>query len=241
MNKRIFFIANLVIFLSFVLSIIVSNYNLSNYDKIVTSSNISYHQMIKTDALRYMGHGAEIKKQLDEGINFFSTGRENYTKYLPPRLAALYYYTLDINLFENFDEKIVKTGIHHKYLYIQCLIYFASVLFFYLTLRRKYDEKILFFIAFFLCLEPTIFQYHGTFWSESVFFSLQIFILAQLLKDNKKLILNDDLWISIYLNKVLKVDIISAFPFLKQPFLFKHKSIYKKHTQLGAIIETYSN
>ena len=60
------------------------------------------------------------------------------------------------------------------------------------------------------------------------------------IKDNKKLILNDDLWISIYLNKVLKVDIISAFPFLKQPILFKHKSIYKKHTQLGAIIETYS-
>ncbi len=186
MNKRIFFIANLVIFLSFVLSIIVSNYNLSNYDKIVTSSNISYHQMIKTDALRYMGHGAEIKKQLDEGINFFSTGRENYTKYLPPRLAALYYYTLDINLFENFDEKIVKTGIHHKYLYIQCLIYFASVLFFYLTLRRKYDEKILFFIAFFLCLEPTIFQYHGTFWSESIFFSIQVILITMILKKDKK-------------------------------------------------------
>ena len=59
-------------------------------------------------------------------------------------------------------------------------------------------------------------------------------------KDNKKLLLNDDLWISIYLNKVLKVNIISAFPFLKQPFFFKYKSIYTKHTQLGALIETYS-
>ena len=59
-------------------------------------------------------------------------------------------------------------------------------------------------------------------------------------KENKKLLLNDDLWISIYLNKILKVDIISAFPFLKQPLFFKYKSIYKKHTQLGALIETYS-
>ena len=60
-------------------------------------------------------------------------------------------------------------------------------------------------------------------------------------KNNQKLILNDDLWISIYLNKILKVDILSAFPFLKQPLFFKHKSIYKKHTQLGALIETYSS
>ena len=60
-------------------------------------------------------------------------------------------------------------------------------------------------------------------------------------KDNEKLLLNDDLWISIYLNKVLNVDIISAFPLLKEPFLFKHKSIYKKHTQIGALIETYSH
>ena len=59
-------------------------------------------------------------------------------------------------------------------------------------------------------------------------------------KENNKLLLNDDLWISIYLNKILKVDIISAFPFLKQPLFFKYKSIYKKHTQLGALIETYS-
>ena len=60
-------------------------------------------------------------------------------------------------------------------------------------------------------------------------------------EENKKLLLNDDLWISIYLYKVLNVDIVSAFPFLKQPFFFKYKSIYKKHTQLGAIIETYSS
>ena len=59
-------------------------------------------------------------------------------------------------------------------------------------------------------------------------------------KNNKKLLLNDDLWISIYLNKILNIDIKSVFPYLKQPFFIKHKSIYKKHTKVGALIETYS-
>lgn len=59
-------------------------------------------------------------------------------------------------------------------------------------------------------------------------------------KNDERLILNDDLWISIYLNKVLKIDIESIFSMIRQPIFFKIKSIYKKHTQLGAIIETYS-
>ena len=59
-------------------------------------------------------------------------------------------------------------------------------------------------------------------------------------KKNKCLILNDDLWISIYLNKVLNIEINSVFSHLKQSFFFKHKSIYKKHTQVSALIETYS-
>ncbi len=60
-------------------------------------------------------------------------------------------------------------------------------------------------------------------------------------KNNKKLLFNDDLWISIYLYKILKTNIVSIFNLLKQPIFFKYKSIYKKHTQLGALIETYSS
>ena len=62
----------------------------------------------------------------------------------------------------------------------------------------------------------------------------------QHVKNNKNLFLNDDLWISIYLNKILKVNIESVFPLLKKSFFRKNKSVYKKHTQIGAIIETYS-
>ena len=59
--------------------------------------------------------------------------------------------------------------------------------------------------------------------------------------NNEKLFFNDDLWISIYLNKILKKDIINLFQLIEQPIFFKKiKSIYKKHTTIDALIELYS-
>ena len=72
----------IIIIFSFFLSIIISNYNLKNYDKLVSEGDTNYHQMIKYDVFRYLSHGAEIKKDIENNINFFETGRENFTKYL---------------------------------------------------------------------------------------------------------------------------------------------------------------
>ena len=58
-------------------------------------------------------------------------------------------------------------------------------------------------------------------------------------KKNKSLFLNDDLWISIYLNKYLNVEIESLNKFLKKRFFSGNKSIYKKHTTIDALIELY--
>ena len=91
-NKVTFF----VIFVGLILSILFSINGLNKHDKNKTNiDGKSYHQMIKADTFRYLSHGNEIKDQLNEGINFFKTGREHYTKYLPPRLIAAYYYFFD--------------------------------------------------------------------------------------------------------------------------------------------------
>ena len=57
-------IVRLIIFFALLMSIIVSKYNLINYDRFFLDSNgeIINHIMIKTDAHRYLSHGAEIKK-----------------------------------------------------------------------------------------------------------------------------------------------------------------------------------
>lgn len=60
------------------------------------------------------------------------------------------------------------------------------------------------------------------------------------IKNNQKLFYNDDLWISIFLNKILKIDIENISYLLKKSFFKKNKSIYKKHTTIESLIEVYS-
>jgi hypothetical protein len=161
---------------------------LNTNDKNSLYDGKTYHKMIKQDPLRYLSNGAEIKDEIINGKKFLSSGGENYTKYLPSRLAAIYYLVFDRDLFNNLNDKIINTGIHLEYLIIQCLIYFFSILILYLVIKKRFDQKITKFIIIFLCLEPTIFQYHASFWSESIFFSLQILVLALLLMEDKKVL-----------------------------------------------------
>ena len=187
MNKSIY-PSIIVILISFLISILFSNYNLKNYDKIMYSDNgKKYHQMIKNDTQRYISHGAEIKNDLDNDIDFFKTGREHFTKYLPPRIVAIIFYTFDINYYKNFETKEVNTGVYKPYLFIQCLIYSISLLFFLFLTKDVFTKRYLFFIILFLAFEPNIFQYHGTFWSETYFFAFQIIIVGLILSPKKSI------------------------------------------------------
>tara|TARA_B100001093_G_scaffold122511_1_gene115217 strand:+ start:51 stop:1583 length:1533 start_codon:yes stop_codon:yes gene_type:complete len=59
-------------------------------------------------------------------------------------------------------------------------------------------------------------------------------------KNNNKLFFNDDLWISIFLNKIAKKNIINLSFLLKKTIFQKHASIYKKHTKKNSLINYYS-
>ncbi len=175
----------ILIICSFILSIFFTNYNLKNFDKHnITNEGKTYHQMIKSDPYWYLSDGYSIKQQLKNGLPFFRTGPENYTKYLPSRIAAIYYYIFDYEFYEEISgQKIVKTGIHNIYLYFQCFFYFFSLLIFAKSIHLKIKNSVASNATiFFLSLEPTIFQYHSSFWSESYFFSFQILLLAFMLK-----------------------------------------------------------
>jgi len=174
-----------IILISFFLSLLYTEYNLKNFDKNVFLEDRTYHQMIKSDPHRYFTDGYNTTKELREGTPFFKTGPENYTKYLPARIVAIYYYIFNYELFEDKEEKIIKGGIHNFYLYIQCFFYFLSVFFFSCVLRNKISNNLVVSsVIIFLCIEPSIFQYHGSFWSESYFFSFQLLLLTFMLKSD---------------------------------------------------------
>jgi hypothetical protein len=142
--------------------------------------------MIKGDVYRYFTHGFEIKEDLKKGINYFETGRQNFTKYLFPRVLAIYYLIFDYNLFEDQLKNIIKPGVHFNYLIFQILLYYSCILFLYFQLRKIIDNSILFWIILFLSLEPTIFQYQLSFWSESIFSSMQIILIGLILNNTQK-------------------------------------------------------
>jgi hypothetical protein len=178
----------ILILFSILLSIGYAKLNISNFDKniLIQKDNTYFHPMIKGDVYRYMSHGYEIKKDIKDGKNYFETGRQNFTKYLYPRVIALYYLIFDYDFFENKSKDIIKLGIHSNFLIFQILIYYSSVIFLYFQLKNILEKKILFFTLSFLSLEPTIFQFHGSFWSESIFFSIQVFLIGLILNNTQK-------------------------------------------------------
>jgi hypothetical protein len=186
--RKINSITLIIILCGFLASVLMSKYNLDNHDINIVDGDQVYHKMIKTDPYRYLSHGSEIKNQIIEGEKFFNLGRENYTKYLPPRIAALYYYFFDIEFSSNPETKQVNSGNHFFYLFFQCLLYYFSVLCLYFSIFRSVDRNILLFAVLFLCIEPTIFQYHSTFWSESIFFSIQLIIMSLIFSEKKNIL-----------------------------------------------------
>ena len=148
-----------IILLGFLISVLVSVYNLKNYDNFfIVDGKESHHKMIKYDAFRYLSHGAEIKENLKDGKSFFESGREHFTKYLPPRLAAAYYYFFDYELFNNFVDKKINLGIHFPYLFIQCAIYFISLYCLFIVLKKNFDEKVVFFYYSFFIIRTNYFS-----------------------------------------------------------------------------------
>ena len=81
----------------------------------------------------------------------------------------------------------------------------------------------------FLGLEPTIFQYHGTFWSESIFFSLQLLVFALVMK--KKTNSPNFFWIGIFL-ALLSIQrspaIFYIIPIIIYFFVILKKEIYPR-------------
>jgi hypothetical protein len=181
----------LLIFISFLLSCILSVNNIYKFDKNIKNihKDTYYHQMIKFDTFRFMDEGDKIKNQIKNGISFSATGDESLTKYLPSRIFALYYYFFNLDLYSDKEKNIINTEIHLPYLLIQTFVYYLSLLILYNSIKNKFSYRICLITIAFLSLEPTIFQYHSTFWSETYFFSLQIILFSLILKKEKTLLL----------------------------------------------------
>ena len=179
----------IIIISAFLLSIFTSVLIIKNYDKYeISTDEIENHRIIKGDIPDIWIDGQTIKNDLEAGKSYFESGKEIFRSYLPPRLIALYSYIFDYDLFEDWDQRIISSD-NSKifYLIIQSLLYYFSIFIFLKKLIKYFNPNICFFIILFLSLEPTIFFFHSTFHTESIFFTMQILMLTLLMDDIDKI------------------------------------------------------
>jgi|TARA_B110000438_G_C15812664_1_gene650392 hypothetical protein len=185
-----------IILLGFFLSIILSSYYVNKYDK-YNSDNYT-HQLLKDETYYHWHQGAKIVKDVENGKNFFLAGDVTFTKPLQQRIYAIYSLITGYNLIDKW-EPVARINLGGKlpYLIFQALVYFLSLFYFSKKIKKIFSKKIVFLIISFLALEPTIFQYHSSFWTESIYFSLQIIVFGMLL--DKSINFKNNLIIGIFL------------------------------------------
>ena len=195
----------LILFIGFLISSTTSFLHLTKHDGDGMGQNLIWLQAEK------------LSKDLKNGKNFFSSGGEYLRTYLASRLLGIYSYLTEYELFENSSESdfqkrqeatipSLKGGYSDDtgksnlwqvnqgygnllYLIIQTLIYYLALLFFYFKILKffNFNKQKCFIILCFLALEPTIIQWHSSFWTESIFFSLQLISLGLIIKKNKNI------------------------------------------------------
>jgi len=172
----------IVIFLGLFLSIALSTYYVSKYDKYLLSNND--HQLIKDETLYHWIEGAKIAKEVRQGKNFFLSGDKVFTKPLQQRIIGLYSLITGYELADRWEQSNPRVSLEGKlpYLILQSLFYFFSVYYFSKRIIKIMPKRAFLFTILFLCLEPTMFQYHSSFWTESIYFSLQLIIFGMLLE-----------------------------------------------------------
>jgi hypothetical protein len=176
----------ILISLSFLLSNYLSFHYLKKYDN-YSSYKGDTHPMIKVAITNHYSEADDFVKEL-RGENNQSSKKELPDEFLPGRVLAGFFFITGENLYEGNIVK-VNNG-KFFYLFLKSLLYYIIVFFFYKKTIKIFSKSVVFFITLFLCLSPDIFQYHSSFWNESLFFSFQLIMLI-LLVEFKKNFLNN--------------------------------------------------
>jgi len=176
-----------LVYLVFLIGITISTsyafFNLNKFDKI---EGLNGHLMIRGDTGLIWHEAESFKKDFFKNKTIFGNGAEYTRTFLPSKIVTFYSILTNQDLYDDYENKIIKTKGKKLYLLSQILFYYLSLLFLYKKFLPFYrDQNLSFYIVSYLALDPNIIQWHGTFWTESVFFSFQILLIGLIIKENK--------------------------------------------------------
>jgi len=176
-----------LVYLVFLLGIIISiNYAFFNLNKFDKNEDTNKHLMIRGDLSLIWYEAESFKKDLLKNKTIFGNGAEYTRTFLPSKILAFYSILTNQDLYDDYKNRVIKIEGKKLYLLFQIFFYYLSLLFLYKKLKSFYENKNLsFYIISYLALDPNIIQWHGTFWTESIFFSLQLLLIGLIIKSNK--------------------------------------------------------
>lgn len=178
----------LIILIGLFCSFLFSTYSINKYNIYeISTDNKNYHSMIKGVNANHWKKAKNIKDQLSEGKNYFESGDIYDRNYLPSKIFLLYSYLTGDELIESQnDNKIVTNNKKIIFLFFQSILYSSILFIFSLKLLDLLKPVQVFCVISFLSFEPTLFQWHSSFWTESIFMSLQLLFFTILLTKNLK-------------------------------------------------------
>ena len=182
LNRKIYTILIFGLLISFAYSFLT----VIKFDKYNKSNN---HLMVRGDIQLIWEEASDFKKDFFErDKNIFEAGKEYTRTYLPSKILAFYSQIFNLKILN--ENNLVGINNYGKifYLFFQSLIYYFSI--FYFFIKFKYytqDNIVAYYSLFFLSIEPTILQWHSSFWTESFYLSIQNFLLGFVLDKKKTL------------------------------------------------------
>tara|TARA_B110001450_G_scaffold238162_1_gene244981 strand:+ start:869 stop:2260 length:1392 start_codon:yes stop_codon:yes gene_type:complete len=175
-----------LILLGLIYSLLNSVIDTNKYDKFYfNSKNIETHHILKGDTKRYWLKADEFKKDIEIGKSFINSGGTLFSSYLYPRFIAAYYLVINKDILD-IDNKLILSNFKFGIPILQSLIYYLTLLIFFKFFQKRIPENILFLMILFLSLEPSILQYHSTYWTESIYFSMNLILFILLYDPPKK-------------------------------------------------------
>ena len=229
-EEKLFFFLILFFFL---FSFFKINSDISKYDKYFTyEDGTNYHAIVRSPPeMRLWKTAAIIKKELERGnIAVLFQPYEFSHHFLPEKTLGVFGKIFDIKFYNDENNSIFSSGSKRSFFIFQTLIYFLSVIFFYLQLRKvKIEKHVCLICTSFLLLEPTINQFNTTIFGETIFFSLMILIFSFLIDLPRKnsFYLFYGILIGIcYLQRSVAMFLIIV-PLFYIFFKFKKKSLFK--------------
>lgn len=210
---------NIICFIGIIISFFWSIYNLNKFDKIkLNYDGAYYNQLLYADLAATWNTADKFKKELDQGNNFFSSIPSYERFLLPSIIVGFYYHLINKDIYTNSnDGKLVIKEKNFKIniLLFQIFFYFFTLYLFYTEIKKKINGIKLNIIIFFLCLEPSLLQWHSSFWSESIFLSLILLLFFFLLKNSQNIFINLSIGIIVGLMFIQRgVSFFYIFPVL---------------------------